>query len=90
MGAIFSKDTGLWALVALGIMFLFLGRLLPKAIVDRIVNDQKERIEFLESALAREQELNNVRTKQMEKLLTYAEAADKVLEALQKSSKEAA
>lgn len=83
----FIKNPTPWGLFAMGILFILLGRLLPKSWVEERINDYKERVQSLETALDREKSINDANSETLRKLLTYAESTDKVLDALHAESK---
>lgn len=86
----FLKNPTPWGLFATGIMFLLLGRLLPKSYVDDRIQDYKDRVASLEKALDREKGINDANSETLKKLLTYAESTDRVLDALYNESKKGA
>lgn len=86
----FFKNPTPWGLFAMGILFLLLGRLLPKSWVEERINDYKERIKSLETALEREKGINDANSETLQKLLAFAESSDKVLDALYAESKKGA
>lgn len=64
-------DRGGWALAGVAFMLVFFGLLVPRSIV-------KER----DAALAKERQRNDNLADAIKNLLTYAEAANRILEAL--------
>lgn len=88
-GAIVSilKEAGPWVTVALLVVS---GLLIPRGFHRERIKDYQDRLAHTEKALEHEREINTTQGDQITKLLVLAEAGNKVLDALQKASKEAA
>jgi hypothetical protein len=77
------KDAGPWVTLAAMVAF---GWLIPRWSHKERINDHKERIKYLETALDHERQINDIQNGQLGKLLVLAEAGNKVLEALHAST----
>jgi len=81
------KEAGPWVTIAI---LVITGFLIPRSFHKERIKDYQDRLAYTEKALDHEREINTTQGDQISKLLVLAEAGNKVLEALQKTSKEAA
>lgn len=81
------REAGPWVTIAI---LVVMGWLIPRSTHRERIKDYQVRLEHTEKALDHEREINTTQAAQLSQLLVLAEAGNKVLEALQKATKEAA
>lgn len=86
----FVTGSGLSGLVALAVLLIMGGKLIPKSTHDQAIADRDKQIEFLKSALLTEVERGRVRDGQVSELLEHARTTNAFIRAMPRATPEAA